>query len=137
MLPLNICAWSFRFILIWIEDIRCILIYLRRLIIIHHIYFNIFDCAKRLYFSGREDFILKQVYILRKYRIVGLFISIAIKLICFLNLCLDNALFETRRVNTIRFAFLFIIPIFWNLIIILDFFLRSINILGLHKVYIG
>lgn len=75
-------------------------------------YLNILDCAKWLYLSGRDDFILKQVYILRKYRIVGLFISIAIKLICFLNLCLDNALFETRRVDTIRFAFLFIIPIF-------------------------
>ena len=110
------------------------MINLRWLFKVHSLNFNIFYSIQSLYFSVRVYLILKQVNIFGKYRIICLFISITIKLICFFNLCFDYTLFKSRRIDAVTFRF--IIHIFLNCIITLHFFQWSVNIFGLHKIYI-
>lgn len=110
---------------------------LRRFIEFHRVYLNIFYGIELQCLFFRAYFILKNIHIFWKYRLVSLFISIPIKLVGLLNLCFYNTLLSTGRVDTDIFTFLLVISIFLKSIIIPDFFQRSINILGLHKVYVG
>ncbi len=140
LFPINDFTLSFRYIfyfLIWIVNIWCILVNLRRFIEFHRVYLNIFYGIELQSLFFRAYFILKNIHIFWKYRLVSLFISIPIKLVGLLNLCFYNTLLSTGRVDTDIFTFLLVISIFLKSIIIPDFFQRSINILGLHKVYVG